>query len=290
MAEKKNLIKLLESANENFKKIYKAIDNIDSFQRCYEAVPEEEEEMNNDQLRFNLIEVYRKLCVLYDAVGLQSSLEEMKREFLKYESSLTNIEWVSYYDVIYSKPNDMLHSYYENLSLLLDSKDNDSLIQNIKKDEIRKTLKSTPRIIYESKLEPKNEADVKKEVRRVLSYSFPDTVSEMNIPKTVKTFKPDIGIKSLSLAIEYKYATSAEEVKTCIGGISEDVSGYANSKEWTNFIGVLYLTEAFFTDDQIQEQFRQNAIPSNWEIITVYGRGTRKKKSDDEKKKSKDSN
>ena len=140
-------------------------------------------------------------------------------------------------------------------------------------------MQNTPQIILNSGIEPSNEKQVKDKVKEVLGYYFYDVVREMPIQKSVKTFKPDIGIKSLSLAIEYKFADSKEEVKTIISGINDDIVGYSRNMEWKKFFAVIYQTNMYFNAGQIENFYKKEClVPENWEFILVHGVGERKRR------------
>jgi hypothetical protein len=112
---------------------------------------------------------------------------------------------------------------------------------------------------------------------------FPDTVRELPIPQVSKTYKPDIGIPHLQVAIEYKFCDTADELKTCLEGIYADTKGYAGSKDWTNFLAVLYCTGPFMTEAQLHEEERRVGMPSSWELLLVTGQGERKTKKKESK-------
>jgi hypothetical protein len=94
-----------------------------------------------------------------------------------------------------------------------------------------------------------------------------------------KTYKPDIGIRSLKSAAEYKYAVTEEEARKIIGGFYEDMRGYAGSEDWKYFYAVVYMTKPFFTLQQIQAEFHHVEADKNWVPILVHGEGRRKQRS-----------
>src|SRR5690606_25373570 len=96
----------------------------------------------------------------------------------------------------------------------------------ISKKYLEQILKGTPKILSDRCIEPENEKEVRKEVYGIMIHIFPDTVREIPIAKVAKTYKPDIGIKSLKCAIEYKFVDTAKEAKSALGGIFEDIMGY----------------------------------------------------------------
>jgi hypothetical protein len=84
----------------------------------------------------------------------------------------------------------------------------------------------------------------------------------------LKNFHPDTGIASLRVAFEYKYANNVEKLKTVISGIYEDVQGYHGSDDWKTFIGIIYTTQQFATDEEVKNMVSK--LPANWKIITVF--------------------
>ena len=53
------------------------------------------------------------------------------------------------------------------------------------------------------------------------------------------------------------------------------VSGYVRSEDWKVFY-VVYMTDAYFTQDQIMAEFSHTNTDKNWKPILVYGKGSRK--------------
>lgn len=272
-----NYEKLLASISDGLSRCLSAIDYFDSKRIVSKAYDEDEaDDFYNDQLKYNFQVVYRQLLLIYDSLGLSQSAELLKHEYSSIPNK-TNLEFVSYIDELCSDTYALLSHNYENISNILQiSKQSNENIDLEKK--ALSILKATPKIISDNKLSPQSEADVKNAVYRILSLFFPDTVREMNIPKVAKTYRPDIGITSLKLAIEYKYAVSEQELKNCMDGIIADFGGYANTQDWIKFVAVIYMNEQFLTDEQIEEHFKEAHKPFNWVIIPVYGIGERKSK------------
>lgn len=54
--------------------------------------------------------------------------------------------------------------------------------------------------------------------------------------------------------------------------------GYAGSEDWKHFFAVVYMTDAFFTQQQIMAEFKHTKADDNWKPILVIGKGARKKK------------
>jgi hypothetical protein len=109
----------------------------------------------------------------------------------------------------------------------------------------------------------------------LLIHVYPETVREVPIAKQSKVYKPDIGIPPLRAAIEYKFAASEQEVKTALGGIYQDVFGYSGSKDWIVFFAVIYMTEPFLTQAQVEAEFRISKVDRSWKPLLVVGKGGR---------------
>jgi hypothetical protein len=140
-------------------------------------------------------------------------------------------------------------------------------------------LRGTAAILHQQRLEPKNETEMNRLMKTIVTAAFPDTVSSPPIPNVVKTFKPEFGVPCLAALAEYKFADSLQEAKTCVDGILADSRGYQTGGQWSRFYAVLFMTSAFFSQQQIDQQFKQSGISENWKAIVLVGRGGRKRKT-----------
>ena len=145
-------------------------------------------------------------------------------------------------------------------------------------EQFERILTNTAKIVKDRGIQPEDEAAVRKCVYDLLVHVFPDTVREIPVAQVSKTYRPDIGVKSLKAAAEYKFADSEDDVEKAIGGLYEDMRGYAGSADWTRFYAVVYMTDAFFTVDQIKAEFKHTKADENWVPILVVGRGSRVKR------------
>jgi len=144
---------------------------------------------------------------------------------------------------------------------------------------LEQILRGTAKMLSDREIEPTNEAEVRNEVYKTLIHVFPDTVREIPIAKISKTYKPDIGVRRLKSAIEYKFVSTSTEAKTAIGGIFEDINGYEGSLDWTTFYAVIYMTDNFITQDQVEAEFTLSKVPHHWKPIVVFGKGKREPKT-----------
>ena len=222
-----------------------------------------------------VMKIYLHLMIILESNGFAYLTQALMNEFNKYKSNLFGIENLDFIDSSISPIIEDSKLFFEVINV------NATKIQSNESEWIllRQILRGTAKIISDRKLEPNNECVIKNEIYNFLIHIFPDTVREIPISKISKIYKPDIGIKKLKCAIEYKFADSLKEVKRCIGGIFEDIKGYEGSEDWKNFIAVIYMTDNFLTENQIKEDFILSKVPHNWELIVVYGKGMRTKKT-----------
>ena len=90
----------------------------------------------------------------------------------------------------------------------------------------------------------------------MLSFAFPDVVKEIPLEKILKTYHPDIGVTSLMAAAEVKFVTTKDEATAAIDGIYTDMKGYSGRDEWRSFYAVIYMTEPFYSQKDVEREFR----------------------------------
>lgn len=83
-------------------------------------------------------------------------------------------------------------------------------------------------------------------------------------------------MRSLKAAVEFKFCDSEKELKRAIGGVYEDVAGYAGSDDWRHFYAVFYMTDAFMTQSQVEAEFNLSRVDRRWRPLLVQGRGARR--------------
>ena len=117
--------------------------------------------------------------------------------------------------------------------------------------------------------------EVSNPVFSVMKYAFHDAIKP-SIPQFTKTYKPDIGVTSLKSAAEYKFISSEKELKTAMGGIYEDIHGYAGSNDWKIFYSVFYITKPIVAPKKIIKEFQKVNVPTNWHPVIIHGTGNKK--------------
>lgn len=142
---------------------------------------------------------------------------------------------------------------------------------------LARMLRQTAHYLDEIKNAPTKEKDIQDALQPALRLAFPDVIREPPIPKQTKTYHPDFGIDSIATAVEVKFANNKQKAKSAIGELYEDMKGYAAS-EFTLFNGLVYLTGAYLSQDQVDAEIMKVDTPKNWRIYLVFGDGKPKSK------------
>lgn len=239
---------------------------------------DEENDLKKERLKdvFELIKL--KIEFAYEFLELPKMSEIFQSELKEYEGKYEILEFMPYIDVFYSPVNWILKRHLKALTSHIKIETDSEFENTNSKILLEQILRGTPKMMFDREIEPSNEAEVRKEVYNVLIHVFPDTVREIPIAKVSKTYKPDIGVKRIKSAIEYKFVDSETEAKTAIGGIFEDIQGYEGSEDWTTFYAVIYMTDNYMTQDQVDAEFKLSKVPHHWKPIVVYGKGERKER------------
>lgn len=139
---------------------------------------------------------------------------------------------------------------------------------NLKRFE--QLLRRTAELIHRRQVQPANEMDVQQVMNDYLFAAFVDYISPAHVSGIVKSFQPDGGVRSLKAVVEFKFASSRQEVKTALSGILEDTAGYRGSLDWTRFYSVVYMTGPFESEPRFAADFvRVGAV--TWTPILVNG-------------------
>lgn len=239
---------------------------------------DEEHDMENLSFESQIERLHVSMCALLEALQMKLLLEQYKNDFQKFQGKLTDLDMLPYIGEFHSEPLGLFWKYHKTISSLINH-DVSAEKELALRSKLEGIFINTPKIVKDRGVEPSNEAEVRKCVYDVLIHVFPDTVREIPIAQETKTYKPDLGVKSLKTAAEYKFADSEEEVKKAVGGLYEDMRGYGGSEDWKFFYAVIYMTDAFFTVEQIMSEFNHTNADENWKPILVYGKGGRKKRN-----------
>lgn len=263
----------IDNIDDEINKAIRIFENIlfnSSINSEYFSSPELSSDKNS--ARYILLNVRLKFIYVLESLGLHKMLEEFQNEFLKHEMKITNYDLTEEHDLIYNEIISLFFKYRDIISIQLDSELKNEELSFL---NIERILKALPTILSMRNVIPCCEGDIQMELYMNCRYIFPFTIKEFKTPKVVKNYIPDVGIKNLECAIEVKFACSVDEVKTAVEGINADMQNYSGSKDWTKFYGLIYMSDSFYTDEQIATEFEISKIQKNWQIFTVVGRGDR---------------
>lgn len=136
-------------------------------------------------------------------------------------------------------------------------------------DYLKRILKNTHLITSKITPRPKTETEVYNAVKETINIIFNNCKHpKSNFIKNFKEYKPDILIPELFAAVEYKYASTEDKLKSTIEQISVDVKGYTGDHDYNVFFAVFYVTTDFWGLDKFKAVWVENKFPNNW--IPIY--------------------
>jgi hypothetical protein len=223
-------------------------------------------------LAYYVEKAFRDVGILAERLGLPLLRAEIAQARPEIEN-LTDTTVLPDDFTFHSEPLQIARHYFDSLQTMTQGRDITGLgiFENI--------LQNAGKIIEARKLEPKNEKEIRTALREVLGFAFPDVVKEIPIEKSLKTYHPDIGVTSLMAAAEVKFVTTKEEAKAALDGIYADMKGYSGRYEWRSFYAVIYMTEPFYSQKDVEREFRLVKAELSWTPFVVLGPGARNKKA-----------
>lgn len=222
-------------------------------------------------LSFLIEKVFRDTAVLAERMALPGFRKEVMRARKSFDD-LTATEVTPCDVMFHSPPLAAARTMYNSVATMVEGRE----VTGLRVFET--ILQNTPKIIERDGLVPSSEAKVREAVLGILQLAFRDVVREVPIPKSIKTYRPDIGVPSLMAAAEYKFIDSREEAKVALEGIYADMRGYAGHHAWRSFYAVLYMTENFYNQADVDHEFRLVKADLNWTPLVMVGPGSRKAK------------
>ncbi|WP_155893873.1 hypothetical protein [Cystobacter fuscus] len=230
-----------------------------------------------DVLEHQVRRLFHVLGVSLEAVGLPNARRELirtRRRLEKGKAGLATTSFLPEVDALESEPIRYANNIVDALRAVSgESRD----IETYQLDKLHELLRATAALVRKRNVEPTREADIQKVMNDYLGSYFSDYTSGFSIVGAIKNFEPDGGVPTLSAAIEFKFASTEQEVRTALAGIYEDVAGYGGSKDWTRFYSVIYMTEAFVREEQLRYDLLRGKA-SSWTPILVTGAGQRRAK------------
>ncbi|QGN00031.1 hypothetical protein [Methylocystis parvus] len=226
-----------------------------------------------ETLRFYLQRLYREVSILAERLKLPLFTAEIAAEFRSYEpNGLINMVHEPWDVGLISPALAKVGGLYQSLATMTDRR----AVTGI--DVFRTILQNTGAIIQAKGLEPRKESDVQQAIFEVVKFAFHDAIREIPVGQLLKTYKPDIGVRSLMAAAEYKFADSEKDVKKALDELYADMKGYSGHYDWRTFFAVIYTTDALLHQERLEEEFRGVKANMNWVPIIVTGKGRRVKR------------
>lgn len=215
-----------------------------------------------------------KICMVYfESLQLPQYLNDFKREmFIQLNENL--------YEIKYSDEDTLpfsitISKFWYYLSPFEFSQENylDRLLKNSGILYLENILRNTQTIIDKTDKKPTTEPKLYNVVKFVIESIFPSSQEPSSgFFKCFKNYKPDILIPELHVAIEYKYASSENELKTQIDQIVADTKGYTGDINYEIFYAVFYVTQDFFGLPRFEQAIKEMDLPKNWKCIYIIGK------------------
>lgn len=146
-------------------------------------------------LRFTLRELYERLRFAMEILSAPETKRALEADFAAYTESDANLGFG------FDDDGDPRCEALDALSRYVSMLDSMFPAPIAKKDDadwrvtlLEQLLRHTPKILHDRNIKPGKEAPVYKAVGDVLSLVFPDFTPSVNLPKPLKTYKPDFGI------------------------------------------------------------------------------------------------
>lgn len=228
-----------------------------------------------EELEHYLRKLYIQLGLALEHLGLHASRMDLVRAWEYFEEQ--GIDKT----VFYPEPGSVGNLTYDYLSAVIDGIRALSPCSIPTQDEqseilrLEKLLERTAYLLHCRNVVPTKESDVQKVMDDYLRALYgADYHRQFSIPGVVKNFRPDSGIRSLGVAIEFKFVGNVQEMKTAVSGLFEDASGYKGSTDWKKFYSVIYMTGAYGTKEQLLAAFEHAGLV-DWRPVLVTGEGAR---------------
>jgi len=270
-----------KSVDLDIEEASRLVSNLENYQR-YEFDEEElsyDEKKQFDELLLHdyINKVILKIQFVLEYYELKEFLDSFNQKIAKYKGNYNQFDLIPYIDIFVNPVIGLLRDYVNAIACIIPDTEKGEPKNEIELSLLENFLKGTPKLIKDNNIIPSSEADVKRIVYNTLIHVFPDTIKEFPIPQEVTHYKPDFGVRHLKCGIEYKFVDSDEECKKFLGGIYEDMMAYEGTEDWTYFIAIIYMTDNYITQAQVDSQILSSKAKKNWKVFLVFGKGDREK-------------
>lgn len=225
------------------------------------------EEASN-AIRSKTVEAFAALRVIFELLGLKSSLKALEAEFSATSKTMGKVQYFDEYLAPHTDAVDLISSRLHLLTPLFETPTAIREQQGI----LHQILTQVPQYVEGVGHSPCREKDLQDTLDVVLRLPFPDLIREPYIPKQTKTYHPDFGIESIETALEIKFVKNKKKSKEVLGELYEDMKGYSNSR-YSLFVALIYMTSNFLTQAQVEAEWEKVASPKDWKVHVVTGVG-----------------
>jgi hypothetical protein len=255
----------LDNAREALQQIEN--ENLYSGSRGGYAEPEE-------ALEAFLVGAYELIVFALQAAGLEGPLTRLEQKWAELRKRGLSRAGQTRWDSFESEPLNCLEQVVQGMRGVVGEGLKSAEASELSK--LESILRRTGFLVRKRNVTPTSETDIREVIHDYLEGYFIDYTRTVAIPKPFKTFKPDGGVPSLKAAIEFKFATSREEVNKAISGVYEDMIGYSGSEDYKRYFSVLYQTDQFVPEDAYNASILRG--PREWIPIITTAPGKRKPK------------
>ena len=222
--------------------------------------------------------LYEVLLIVLEGAGLPDTRLRLQSCWAGLETNgIGKGDYDEEFQYFENKPFEYLSHIVDGLRTLLSG-----AVQSYELFEVEKLetiLRKTPTLLYRRGIQPMKEGDILEVMRDYLDAFFTEFQASVRIPSLIrKNFQPDCGIRNLKAAIEFKYATTKNEVKRALSGVFEDIAAYSGSLDWVRYYAVVYQTSAFESEDRFRSELKGKGALT-WVPILVTGEGSRKRRT-----------
>jgi hypothetical protein len=246
------------------KKIQTILDDIENRHLSLEGYSFEE---YDDTLYWWFRELYATICVYLELKNLPYFLDQFRSKLEgiinKREKALQQLE------------HDGFHYYpfVSEVRLFLSPFKRSTLKQDAEKipSRLNQILAETNLIVNKTGTKVTNETSVYKCVHWVLQLYYPSCRRRNNARfiSQFKSYRPDILIPELRLAVEFKLARPGDNIDNFINQLKVDSENYKGDPEYNKFIAVLCLLKRHETSKSIDNSWKSKSFPPNWKLITA---------------------
>lgn len=267
-------IKYLENEYNSYYKYLREVSSylFDISYGTIEKVNEEDKKFAEYWTHEYLYRMYNILCVYFETLNLNDFLLNFKSTFEpiiinKEESTKISSILLKYGDT--DEDFDLLikwKKYLAPFNFFWDKRENK---ENIKLVEF---LECTNEILKVTKTEVSIEEDINSIIREIAKFYFNGVMaySEGYFVHQFKHYKPDVIIKELNTAIEYKLIREDKEIGIKLDELLIDSQRYSGNHNNKNCIAVFCLSDKVRkTKKEIKEEWNNMNFGNNWEIVII---------------------